>query len=98
MRRAAWLCALARTDEILVAPDVRRAVTAQFRLAPTAPVSFAEEPSSWTPFAVLEECADQDRLDQMAGRDDLTEFTGRETELAALTQACADAGGAVVSS
>jgi serine/threonine protein kinase len=92
MRRAVQLCAHAHTDQILLAPEAGRAVTAQFRLEAAAPVSLTDEASPWTPFAALEERAGLDRLDQMAGRDDLTEFAGRETELAALTQAFAEAG------
>jgi tetratricopeptide (TPR) repeat protein/class 3 adenylate cyclase len=91
MRRAVQLCAHAHTDEILLAPDAGRAVATQFQIVPAGPVSLTDESSPWTPFTVVEEHAALDRLDQMAGRGDLTEFTGRVTELAALTQALAEA-------
>jgi tetratricopeptide (TPR) repeat protein/class 3 adenylate cyclase len=91
MRRAAQLCSHAPADEVLLTPDAERAVVGQFRLAPAAPVPLAEESLPLTPLVVVEERAPQDRLDQLAGRDDLTEYTGRERELAALTQAFTDA-------
>src|SRR4029450_11140050 len=62
-----------------------------FQLVPAGPVSLSDEPSPWTPFAVVEERAELDRLEQMAGRDDLTEFTGREAEVASLARAVTDA-------
>ena len=91
VRRATQLCAHARTDEILLAPEAERAVTSRFKLHPATAVTLVDDPAPFTPLAVVEEHAEEDRLDQMAGRADLTEFTGRETELAALTQAYGEA-------
>lgn len=93
MRRAVQLCAHAHTDEILLAPDAGRAITAQFQIVPAGPVALADDSSPSSPFAVVEERTELDRLDQMAERDDLTEFTGRDRELGALTQALADVSG-----
>ena len=91
MRRAVQLCANAHTDEILIAPDAGRAVTAHFQLVPGGQVLLADEPSPWTPLVVVEERVELDRLDQMAREADLSKFTGREPELAALTHAFAEA-------
>jgi serine/threonine protein kinase/tetratricopeptide (TPR) repeat protein len=89
IRRAAQLCAHARTDEILLSPETGRAVGSQFVLTPSTPLPL-EDGAALAPFAVVRD-AHQDRLDQMVGRGDLTAFTGRETELATLTEALADA-------
>jgi len=90
-RRATQLCAHAHTDEILVSPDAERAAGKQFEVAAAAPVSFADDDEPLVPFTVIRERDPQDRLDQMEGRADLTAFTGRDPELAALVQAFADA-------
>ena len=89
-QRAAQLCAHARTDEILLSPEAGRALGTQFMLTPTAPLSLADA-ERFTPLAVIRASVQRDRLDQMGDRDDLTEFTGRDADLAVLVQAFADA-------
>jgi tetratricopeptide (TPR) repeat protein/class 3 adenylate cyclase len=90
VRRAAQICAHASTDEILLSPDVERAVAGQFQVAPASPVALPNEPNVLTAVKVVEERAEQDRLDRMAGRGGLTRFTGRDRELACLGDAFED--------
>ena len=87
VRRAAQISAHACTDEILLSPEAERAVAGQFHVTPAAPVSLPNEPTAFTPAKVVEERLQQDRLDHMAGRGDLTAFTGRERELASVVEA-----------
>ncbi|HZL94980.1 MAG TPA: protein kinase, partial [Vicinamibacterales bacterium] len=90
VRRAAQICAHASTDEILLSPDVERAVSGQFQVAPAIPVTLPNEPNALRPVKVVEERTEHDRLDHMAGRSGLTEFTGRDHELASVVEAFED--------
>ena len=90
VRRAAQISAHACTDEILLSPEAERAVVGQFHVTPASPVSLPQEPVAFTPAKVVEERLQQDRLDHMAGRGDLTEFTGRQRELASVLEAFED--------
>jgi serine/threonine protein kinase/tetratricopeptide (TPR) repeat protein len=86
VRRAAQICAHASTDEILLSPDVERVVAGQFQVVPASSVALPNEPGVLT-VKVVDERTEQDRLDHMAGRGGLTEFTGRDRELASVAEA-----------
>jgi serine/threonine protein kinase/tetratricopeptide (TPR) repeat protein len=90
VRRAAQLCAHAQTDEIMLSPEAEKAVTQQFVLTRSAPLALADGAEQIVPFMVVAD-AQQDRLDQMRDRADLTVFTGRDTELTAVAEAFAEA-------
>jgi serine/threonine protein kinase/tetratricopeptide (TPR) repeat protein len=85
VRRAAQICAHASTDEILLSPDVERVVAGQFQVVPASSVALPNEPGVLT-VKVVDERTEQDRLDHMAGRSGLTQFTGRDRELASVVQ------------
>ena len=90
VRRAAQISAHACTDEILLSPEAERAVAGQFHVTPASPISLPNESVAFTPAKVVEERLQQDRLDRLAERGDLTEFTGRERELASVVEAFED--------
>jgi serine/threonine protein kinase/tetratricopeptide (TPR) repeat protein len=90
VRRAAQLCAHAQTDEIMLSPEAEKAVGQQFVLLRAAPLSLADGGEQLVPFVVVAD-TQQDRLDQMRARADLTAFTGRNTELTVVTEAFAEA-------
>ena len=93
VRRATQLCAHARTNEILLSPQAQRTVSSQFHTTPSSRVRLPDDPDPFTPVNVVAERAAPDRLDQMADASNLTAFTGRGAELAALTLAFEDARG-----
>lgn len=86
VRRAAQICAHASTDEILLSPDVERVVAGQFQVVPASSVALPNEPGVLT-VRVVDERTEQDRLDHMVGRSGLTQFTGRDGELASVVEA-----------
>jgi tetratricopeptide (TPR) repeat protein/class 3 adenylate cyclase len=90
VRRAAQLCAHAQTDEIMLSPEAEKAVSRQFVLTRSAPLSLADGAEQIVPFVVVAD-AQQDRLDQMLDRGDLTVFTGRDAELTAVAEAFTEA-------
>ena len=90
VRRAAQLCAHAQTDEIILSPEAEKAISREFVLTRSAPLSLADDTEQMVPFVVVAD-SQQDRLDQMRDRVDLTAFTGREAELAAVAEAFAEA-------